>query len=389
MKFGILVLLALGLFESGCTEPYQFPVTSCNDCRFKLGELESTLKCVNQNQQTFCSCEFQPIADSRLEYWEMKGQDGADNCTVSKFGPCGEVNGIKIDCNKGLGLECNKDKYCVDPKSPESDENGFCAFKKHCKANSMLTCNRATHKCIKSKSTPDGKECAENEDCANENCVVPALPFAPSICGNGSSTDGSNGDGSTGHLFPVSSCNACGFNLGELKVELTCVNQTFCSCKHNPPADSRPEYWKIKGQDGADNCTVSKFGPCGEQNGIKIDCSKGLECNKDKYCIDPQNPESDENGLCGSKKHCKNDKGLTCNRATYKCIKSKSTPEGEDCAENEDCKSENCARDENDTFPFGPAKCNNNVSTTESDFSKNGGYSIGANFCFVLISLLY
>jgi len=173
MQFAILVLV-LGLFGDGygSTAPYLFPVAACTACHLKFGELEIDLKCMND---TFCKCEWEPPGDAHF-HWEIKGRDRTNNCTVSKFGPCGELNGIKIGC---FGMNCEKN-VCTDGK--ESSDGQVCAVKKHCKKD--LTCNKATYKCIRPKSTKDGDNCGVNEDCQSGNCVHDDkdFGFSPSTC---------------------------------------------------------------------------------------------------------------------------------------------------------------------------------------------------------------
>jgi len=138
---------------------------------------------------TYCSCKSKdPPPDSRAKFWEVKGQDGVKNCTVSQFGPCGVVDGTKIECHGNL--KCNdKEKYCFDPEKPVSANDELCGSKKHCKKD--LRCNLAIYKCIKPQSTPNGKICHEDNDCESKNCVPTSEQgYVPSKCENfGSGSD--------------------------------------------------------------------------------------------------------------------------------------------------------------------------------------------------------
>lgn len=179
------------------------------------------------------------------------------------------------------------------------------------------------NQCLMSKYGPCGEKgklivgCQDGFTCINNQCRdrsdTKAVKLAPFV-------------------FQDSNCsNGCRF--GDI-LDLSCsYASNQCECRKEYIADGRDSGWDIRNYDGDNDCSVGKFGPCGIENGIKIDChGDGISC-VDGNCLNPDHLISDAGEDCEYTKNCKDE--LLCSSGV--CIEPFSLPEFKYCRGSNEC----------------------------------------------------
>jgi hypothetical protein len=140
---------------------YSFPGTGHCNCQFSE---DLILMCDDDGGEEKCVCREVELADARSPLWELRNYDGDKNCSVGHFGPCGEKDGVKIECH-GEGMAC-VDGICTNPAHPRSELGEPCQDNKNCVSGSGLIC-AYSRKCIKPKTLELGAECSVDKECAD------------------------------------------------------------------------------------------------------------------------------------------------------------------------------------------------------------------------------
>lgn len=223
--------------------------------------------------------------------------------------PCKEASDCYVldDVDQGLWLACSYDvEKCSCYNTIRSDfylkwENDQCLMSKYgpCGSKGDLTVG-----------------CQDGFKCFNNQCVDP--------------TD-TKSVGITPFVFEDSNCSNGDCNFAD-NLYLSCRSNN-CLCRKEYIADSRGTGWDIRNYDGDNVCSVGKFGPCGNKNGIKIDChGNGISC-VDGTCVDPNHLISDLGEDCERTENCK--EGLLCESRV--CIEKFSVAESQLCRGSDSC----------------------------------------------------
>jgi hypothetical protein len=162
------------------TGPFAFDKKCSDGCTFSE-DLE--LDCGRSIGK--CVCRKQYIADGRGTTWDIRSYDGDHSCSVGKFGPCGEQNGLKIECH-GQGISC-VDGTCLDPNHPISELGEACESQKNCKSG-LLCSGDST--CIAPRTLPAGKTCLTEEECQAGLKCQHRGPWSSAVCGTESDFKG-------------------------------------------------------------------------------------------------------------------------------------------------------------------------------------------------------
>lgn len=112
-----------------------------------------------------CICNVRTVAadTGNSNIWRLYNYAGISNCSVGKFGPCGEWNnGLKVDCS-GEGIEYINER-CMNPMKLISNKCESCELTKDC-AQGLICSHR---KCIILKSVGKNFPCSQDEDCIEE-----------------------------------------------------------------------------------------------------------------------------------------------------------------------------------------------------------------------------
>lgn len=141
-------------------KPYQFEKLVNDGCTF-LENVELLGTTETDESLRKCICKISKIADGPAPAWRLYNYAGASNCSSSQFGPCGELNGLKLDCY-GKGIECVNGR-CMNPKKLISNKCESCEEAADCAQG--LLCSSLT--CIPPKSLSEGAYCTVNETCMN------------------------------------------------------------------------------------------------------------------------------------------------------------------------------------------------------------------------------
>jgi len=211
---------------------------------------------------------------------------------------------------------------------------------------SIYSLQTISNECVMSKYGPCGKKgevevgCSDGFECINGKCLDPKEP-----------TKIANGPVE----FQTGSCKACQFSDDlQLQCDGFDSGAEKCLCQKVYIADGRGTLWDLRNYDGDKNCSAGQFGPCGEHNGVKIEChGEGISC-VDGTCVNPEHPKSVLNGPCQEDKNC--DATLICSHSR-KCIQPNTTPSGESCNTDAECvQGTSCKRDPR-LGPWSSPKC--------------------------------
>lgn len=153
--------------------PFIFEESNCsaNYCQFSE---DLRLTCSLNNH---CNCEKVYIADGSDTYWDIRNYDGDNNCSVGKFGPCGDRDGIKIECH-GDGITCVSGT-CLNASHPISDVGEDCAYNKNCKEGLQCSVDSV---CIEPFSLGVGKRCQGTMHCQKELECRRNGPWSSAFC---------------------------------------------------------------------------------------------------------------------------------------------------------------------------------------------------------------
>lgn len=234
-------------------------------------------------------------------------------CSANEEGylnaPCDKAQDCYVldNVNQGLWLACSYSvNKCTCSNTIRSDF--------HLKWDS--------NQCLMSKYGPCGAKgelavgCQDGFACIDNQCRDPANTKAVK---------------QTPFVFQDSNCSNCDFS-DKLRLECSYTSNQ-CECRKVYIADGRDSGWDIRNYAGDNDCSVGKFGPCGINNGIKIDChGDGISCVKGT-CSDPKHLISDVGEDCEYQENCKN--GLLCSNGV--CIEPFSLPESKICRGDNEC----------------------------------------------------
>ncbi len=249
---------------------------------------------------------------------------------------CNEASDCYLLEDKGLSLSCWYDEHkCKCDNSFVSDfnlkwEDGQCLMSKYgpCGSRGDIAVG-----------CQDGFVCIENQcrDPSNTRSIK-VTPF----------------------VFDETKCSDCSF--GDMRLRCN-YDLEQCECAEVRFADGPSSFWDIRSYDGNKNCSVGKFGPCGTNNGITIDChGDGITCI-DGTCLDANHILSDVGEDCAFQKNCK--EGLLCSRISI-CIEPFSVEEHKICSGDNQCQiGLQCKRDPSHG-PWSYPYCTNTTTADEN-----------------------
>lgn len=137
--------------------PFVFENSKCSDGHCSFSD-DLDLRCDYESDR--CACGKVYIADGRDNFWDIRNYAGNNNCSVGKFGPCGNRNGVQIDCH-GDGITCISGT-CLDANHMYSDIGEGCESKKNCKEGLLCSLESV---CIEPHSLPENKICNNDDEC--------------------------------------------------------------------------------------------------------------------------------------------------------------------------------------------------------------------------------
>jgi len=236
-----------------------------------------------------------------------------------------------------LNATCNEaqDCYVIDDLHLACWTNfQKCKCENTFRSNFHLKWDNVRKECLMSKYGPCGEKsadlrvgCQDNYVCVDNQCRDPKDTSTKAVK-------------LTPFVFEESECSSSNCKFSD-DLRLTC-NLDHCSCEKVYIADISGTYWDIRNYDGDRNCSVGKFGPCGTNNGLTIEChGDGITC-VNGTCLNASHVISDLGEDCAYVKNCK--EGLQCSVDSV-CIEPFSVPSGERCKGTMQCQNGlNCRR---------------------------------------------
>jgi len=258
-------------------------------------------------QSCTCGILFLIFFVTSCNFVSSSSDEGFLNATCNEAKDCYVLD----DANQGLWLAC---WYNVHK----------CKCQKTVKSEFHLKWEN--DQCLMSKYGPCGNKgsglavgCSDGFICVYNRCRDPSNTKAVK---------------SIPYVFTESKCKPNGCRFSE-NLHLECSHSDdHCKCKKVYIADARSTYWDIRNYDGDNNCSVGKFGPCGTENGITIQChGPGISC-VNGTCLNSSHPISEVGEDCQSDKNC--NVGLLCSLESV-CIEPFSLVDGMICSSDNQC----------------------------------------------------
>jgi hypothetical protein len=275
------------------------------------------------------------------------------NCVCGIFFIILAVAFSSADDDGFLNVTCNEAQDCYVLDDVNQGLWLSCWYNVHkCKCSNTISSNFhlkwENNQCLMSKYGPCGDKgsglavgCSDNFICVDNQCRDPNDTSLKAVK-------------LTPFLFKESKCDSGGCKFSDdLYLECSRLGNQ-CKCEKVYIADGRSTYWDIRNYDGDNDCSVGKFGPCGTNNGITIQChGDGISC-LNGICVDANHPFSDVGEHCQSGKNCK--EGLLCSLG-YVCIEPNSLDEGEICSFDDQCRKGLQCRRRPGAGPWSSAVC--------------------------------